>query len=100
MKPTAATKNHSHKATLYCVRFELLTAGAQTVCLAGTFNNWNPTATNMLSPGDGWWVTELTLPPGCYEYRFVLDGFWTSDPNNHNAVSNPFGGSNSVIEVP
>jgi len=35
----------------------------------------------------------IKLPRGCYEYRFVVDGNWVSDPSAKGSAANPFGGS-------
>jgi 1,4-alpha-glucan branching enzyme len=72
---------------------------AKAVCLAGTFNDWSPTNTPMIAMEDGNWVRELTLSPGRYEYLFVADGEWMSDPLAHETAPNPFGGVNSVLNV-
>jgi hypothetical protein len=45
------------------------------------------------------WKATVALPPGRYEYRFVVDGQWISDPNATESVGNNFGGTNSVIVV-
>jgi type 1 glutamine amidotransferase len=45
------------------------------------------------------WEKELTLKPGKYEYKFVVDGKWIADPNNKNTVWNSLGSQNSVVEV-
>ena len=81
------------------VRFELRVPGAQSVCIAGTFNDWHPSATEMIDLGEGHWVKDLKLPPGVCEYRFVVDGVWCEDPHAMAHVTNPFGGRNSVIQV-
>ena len=47
---------------------------AREVFVAGTFNDWHPAASLMVEVGGGRWVKELALPPGRYEYRFVVDG--------------------------
>ena len=39
------------------------------------------------------------LAPGTYEYKFVINGEWTVDPNNPNFVVNDLGTLNSVVEV-
>ncbi len=54
------------------------------VYLAGSFNDWQPTGLAMDGPdADGRYVSKLTLKPGVYEYKFVLDGKeWRSDPGN------------------
>jgi len=36
---------------------------------------------------------------GHYEYRFIVDGQWMADPNAAQAVPNPFGSSNSVLNI-
>ena len=81
------------------VRFELPFLEAREVFLAGSFNEWHPAMFPMIeSPGG--WTKELVLAPGTYEYRFVVDGRWIADPNNPKSIPNPFGGSNSVLELP
>jgi len=53
----------------------------------------------MISRGGGRWTKELSLPPGRYEYRHVVDGEWLCDPAATEQASNPYGGSNSVLVV-
>ena len=53
---------------------------AQQVFVAGTFNNWNPSATPMYKIADGTWHVTLELPPGGYEYKFVVDSHWACEP--------------------
>src|SRR5215469_9765208 len=55
------------------VHFEVTAPSAREVFLAGTFNDWKYGATPMTRAEGGRWVTELTLHPGVYEYRFVVD---------------------------
>lgn len=73
---------------------------ARAVCVAGSFNDWQPDATPMQPTGDGTWGIELELGPGTYEYRFVGDNCWCSDPNAPDTVLNPFGDYNGVLCVP
>ena len=80
-------------------RFEFEHGEASAVCIAGSFNDWHPSATPMVALGDGRWVKELTLPPGRYEYRLVVDGVWTDDPRAKETASNPHGGVNGVVTV-
>jgi len=56
--------------------------GVKSVSLAGEFNGWNKDANPMRADADGvTWRTALTLVPGSYQYKFVLDGDkWTLDP--------------------
>ena len=70
------------------------------VKLAGDFNRWDgDRAPALESSGDGVWRKVLNLPPGRYEYKFIVDGSWVEDPDNPEAVPTPYGGVNSVIEV-
>lgn len=81
------------------VHFEFTHPTARSVCIAGSFNHWQPEAKPMHSTGNGHWVKESALPPGTYEYRLVVDGQWMPDPQARETVPNPFGGVNSVLKV-
>jgi hypothetical protein len=95
-----STETAKASADARLTHFEFFAADARTVFLAGSFNQWNPSATPMTRLGDGKWVTELCLPAGRYEYLFVVDeNYWTPDPKVRDYASNPFGGHNSVLEV-
>jgi len=80
--------------------FVTLYPRAQTVQVAGDFNNWEPANTPMHKVGQtGVWQTKIKLPAGKYRYRLVVDGHWQQDPYNETTELNPFGGYNSVLEV-
>jgi 1,4-alpha-glucan branching enzyme len=81
------------------VRFELELPKAWSVFVVGTFNDWKPGATPLSGVGGGRWVKELSLAPGRYEYRFVVDGDWIDDPKAKAYVPNPHGGLNAVLQV-
>jgi hypothetical protein len=53
----------------------------------------------MIRLDDQHWGKDLVLPPGIYEYRFVVDGEWVTDPKAAEAVPNPFGSSNSILRA-
>ena len=93
----ARTRRRDSRTQL--VRFDLVNTAARTVCIAGTFNDWHPSVTEMIPLGEGRWAKELTLVPGSYEYLFVVDGQWMTDPAANESVANPFGGRNSVLRV-
>ena len=67
--------------------------------VAGTFNDWTPGVNPLSNFGGGKWARKMTLAPGRYEYRFVVDGEWVSDPKAQEAAPNPFGTVNSVLTV-
>mgnify|MGYP000902040685 CR=1 FL=1 len=72
----------------------------RTISVAGTFNNWSPTA-HVLRPNPSLGVFELCLrlARGKHTYRMVIDGHWTADPHNNASEPNPFGEVNSVVYV-
>jgi 1,4-alpha-glucan branching enzyme len=78
---------------------ELVKPEAKSVCVAGSFNEWNPVRTPLTKLTDGKWVGELSGISGRHEYLFVVDGQWLPDPNARESVQNPFGGRNSVLIV-
>ena len=82
-----------------CVCLEATHPSAQSVAIAGSFNDWDPSATPLIALGEGRWRKEITLPAGRYEYRLVVDGQWTDDPAAKETVPNPFGGVNAVVIV-
>ena len=82
------------------VVFVTLYPRAQTVQVAGDFNNWKPEEGSLHKVGDsGVWQTQMKLPSGRYRYRLVVDGQWQQDPYNEWTELNPFGGYNSVLEI-
>jgi 1,4-alpha-glucan branching enzyme len=97
--------NHNHnnlpaaEIKLVPVRFEFSHPTALTVCVAGTFNHWQPEAKALHSSGVGNWWKETALAPGTYEYCLVVDGKWMADPNARESIANPFGGRNSILKV-
>jgi 1,4-alpha-glucan branching enzyme len=96
-------KNHddgkSVAPQLEPVRFEFTHLTAHDVCIAGTFNDWQPDVKPMNPLGGGRWLKETVLPPGTYEYCLVVDGKWLPDPLAKECVPNPFGGKNSVLKI-
>jgi chromosome partitioning protein len=76
---------------------------AADVRLAGDFNGWIPdkdVRSTVDSEGTTRvWTKILRLPPGTYEYRYVVDGEWREDPENPLGVPGPVGGRNSVLIV-
>lgn len=83
-----------------CVYLEFVNRRASRVAIAGSFNDWRPTATPMIPMGGGWWVKGLVLPPGRHEYRFVVDECELPDPNAPETTRSPDGRVNSVLVVP
>ena len=80
-----------------CLR--LTRPDAEEVGIAGSFNDWHPSVTPMIRLNDGMWAKELALPPGRYEYRFVVDGEWVDDLAATELIPNVFGTANAVLVV-
>jgi chromosome partitioning protein len=77
---------------------------ARNVGIAGDFNNWTPTrmASDREQLGheaEDTFRALVSLKPGRYRYRLVVDGRWQADPHNVCAEPNPFGEVDSVVEV-
>lgn len=74
---------------------------AASVTIVGDFNSWDPGRTQLVRAShEGVWRARLKLPPGVYQYSFVLDGSaWVSDPAAKTLLADGFGGQNSVIIV-
>lgn len=54
---------------------------AKNINVAGNFNAWNPGELFMTRTETGWELPYV-LPPGNYEYKFIVDGKWIVDPAN------------------
>ncbi len=73
---------------------------ASSVSVAGSFNGWNHVLTPLRREGRIW-TTLLLLPPGSYEYMFVLDGReWRTDPLALQTRDDGFGRRNAILELP
>ena len=93
-KPAAAAKSPYAR-----VQLEFTDPNARMVCVAGTFNEWNQEAIQMVPMGAGRWWKELMLPPGEHQYRFVVDGVWVDDPAAKEYSDNGVGSRNAIIRV-
>jgi chromosome partitioning protein len=96
-----ATPEVTPSAREVVIRFR--DADASDVRIAGDFNGWVPdkgVRSLIESEGDDRvWTKILQLPPGTYQYRYVVDGEWREDPNNPEVIESSIGGRNSVMVV-
>jgi 1,4-alpha-glucan branching enzyme len=81
------------------ITFSLEASNANEVALMGDFNNWNPKKHPMKKKDNGIWNKTVTLAPGKYEYKFLIDGNWVKDPGNDEDCPNIFGTQNSVLNL-
>jgi len=72
---------------------------AHKVAVIGDFNEWSHASHPMKSDGNGLWQKIMMLPPGKYEYKFLVDGQWRTDPNNPDQCANCYGTFNNILHV-
>jgi len=58
---------------------------AKEVILSGNFNAWNSGELYMDKNSGGWEIAYV-LGPGNYEYKYIVDGKWITDPANPNTT--------------
>jgi len=81
------------------VVFDLVAPAAKKVLLAAEFTAWDQNPLPCTKTEDGRWTTSVPLKPGCYEYRYIVDETWQSDPCSRAEAPNPFGSTNSIIAI-
>ena len=81
------------------VCFEVDAEPGSQVAVAGSFNNWRADTHLLSEPKAGHFKRLVYLPPGDYEYKFVIDGDWTADPKCEQWKHNEFGSLNSILSV-
>jgi hypothetical protein len=77
------------------VRFRM--PAAQSVAIAGNWNDWKPEALQGL--GDNLWEAALLLPPGTYYFNLVVDGREWVVPGGVATISDGMGGLVAVLNV-
>jgi hypothetical protein len=80
--------------------FKLEAPESAMVQIAGDFNEWVPESLHLTeSQGRALWHKTISLGQGSYEYKYLVDGNWMSDPANERTVDDAYGGVNSVISL-
>jgi serine protease AprX len=84
------------------VAFAFHDDAARTVAVACSFTGWDPVCHVLVQDEGGVWRAEVpSPPPGRHRYKIVVDGGrWIADPDNHLREPDPYGGWDSVLEVP
>jgi len=73
---------------------------AREVAVAGDFNGWKPEAARMRRGPGGLWTLDIPLAAGRrYQYMFVVDGRWVTDPGAPATVDDGYGGRNAVLDL-
>lgn len=81
------------------VTFTYHEPSAKTVLVAGDFTGWDQAPISLKKDKTGVWKKTVSLVPGRYEYRLLVDGQWHDDPQCLNRQPNQFGGLNCVCIV-
>ena len=81
------------------VEFKISAPKANWVGIAGNFNGWKPETLTAKKDKAGVWRATAAVPMGTYEYKFVVDGSWITDPSCSRRTINSFGTENSVLVV-
>jgi 1,4-alpha-glucan branching enzyme len=71
---------------------------AKKVIVTGSFNGWSTRDYRMARQG-GKWILPVSLKPGKYTYKFIVDGKWITDPANKLYEENEYGTGNSVLWI-
>lgn len=85
--------------------FRLDAPSATIVTVAGEFNGWEykPDQARVIKlkkTEKGYWETKVKIPPGIYQYKFVIDHHtWILDPYNPYKVDDGRGNINSLLIV-
>lgn len=98
-EPTEKEAKMFGRLKLHRVSFEIKAPQAKRVTLTGDFKKWNTKGIPMRRSPDGIWRRSIQLRPGRYEYKFIVDNVWQTDPNNNQTAVNSFGSLNSVKEL-
>lgn len=93
--PAATVEGTSERS----VKLTIKAQSGVAVFVAGSFNDWDPTSVPM-TERKGIYSATLKLAPGIYEYKFVIDGVWTLDPDPaRDWTQNGLGTLNSLLRV-
>ena len=82
------------------ILFKVEAPEGSVVQIAGDFNEWVPESLSFTeSQGRPLWHKTISLGPGSYEYKYLVDGHWIADPANDSTVEDAYGGVNSLISL-
>ena len=81
------------------ILFSIDAPQAHEVAVVGDFNTWDRVSHPLKKDDNGLWQKIMMLPPGRYEYKFLVDGQWRTDPNNPRQCTNCYGTNNNILHV-
>ena len=89
------TANISTSLNMTTVELSLSTMSSTCVKIAGDFNSWQPQ--DMEKGAESTWRFLIDLPPGSYQYKYLVAGDWVLDEKSQ--VVEKDGNKNNVIDV-
>jgi 5'-AMP-activated protein kinase regulatory beta subunit len=95
MKPSRPRKTPKRRRIVFAFHDHQ----AREVAVTGDFNQWNRASHPMKQDGNGRWKKVVLLLPGQYEYKFIVNGHWRTDPDNPKRCRNCFGTYNNILQV-
>jgi 1,4-alpha-glucan branching enzyme len=81
------------------VTFSFYAPEAKAVLLAAEFTDWQKAPLSFKKDKKGLWKKTVSLAPGRYQYRLLVDGQWHDDPQCKDRQINEFGTENCVVVV-
>ena len=73
---------------------------AKNVEVAGSFSNWKPITMLRSKYGIWYYFQKINFDSEIYTYKYIVDGTWTKDPQNHYKDSDNASSHISIIQVP
>lgn len=93
-------KSTSQETSRRSIGLAVVAPDAREVSVAGDFNDWSSERHPLQQTDEGTWQITLSLPPGIYQYKFLIDGNrWEEDARNPKRSANEFGTTNSILEI-
>lgn len=93
------TKTYQEGKNLCTVSFYVKREDAQKVELVGEWNNWEPEPMKRKKDGT-FWISKKLRSGRSYRFKYLIDGHvWENEPEADQMVPNPFGTTDSLIEL-
>jgi len=93
-------RNFLYTAPEGIYRFSYRGPPGESITVGGTFNNWDPFLYELREQSPGFYILDLPLPPGVFQYVFYLRGQAIHDPANPRTRYSQEGMAVSEAEMP
>ncbi|MCS7262719.1 MAG: isoamylase early set domain-containing protein [Aquificaceae bacterium] len=93
------TKSCQNGKDVCVITFYVEKPEAKQVELVGEWNDWKPEAMKRKKDGT-FWITKWLKKGRAYRFKYLIDGqFWENDMSADQQVPNPFGTTDSLIQL-